>query len=1072
MSIDYVYQNYTIMIFGGESIDSLSGAIQKANGSLKKYLISLDAAKVKTLALKAATVAFEAALTLGITWAISKLIEAYDKFAHAEERLLEQQKQARQQIVENVKAYNDEVNESKDLSASYIELVSTTSDLTSEKEKLLEIQEKINKGIEDQTDKVDLLNKSLSENIELTSKQRLEEAKKVVSENQATYENIIKGENASYNAMQTYGDRDVAKAISEIEYATGKRISGKLKEQSQQLEEILELYRNIDGYNKQYYNDVVKGKQAIDAQLNEWTEVKSVVDDARKTIQELTISPETQKAFNGLIDKTKQLYDELSNATGTSQKFNLFGQLEDVRSELYELVGNNSELSQIVDNLFASFEAGFNSISDGANSFSEVWFNTLDDMQKGVFANIDKIKSAMQSLAEGGQLSSGDFWDLMKLDTDRIVTDIQMVGDKYIVNQEQLIKLKDQIVQRELESLRIQKESSELNRQDAENLVNFLEQQKVAWKFAEKPLTNIQYRKEYDELNTKLEQAKIRAKEYGDAVYRDTILEKQLAANLGDTVDMLKALTAQQKQLNDEISALNKQLDNYVNAYNSIIDSRIDGLQDEVDVLEEQKGILEDELDALNEQKDSLEQIINDYQSINSIVQDTVQKEIDSLNEQKKAIEDTYNKRIEALKTENEEREDALEYAQKLANLENAKNNKVRVIDATRGFRYESVKEDVVQAENDLKSFETEQAIKKLESERDTEAKVFDDLIKQREEYAELWQNGIDSIQEAQNDLLMSEKYGADWREKIAAGDTEILDTFILNYREHNDALKNLTDNEIKMKQAAIATKNAEIDSKKKQIKSWQDYKTQVSKAIQTLKGDQSEYKGIIEDLERTEPLTLETRGNAFETFKTRISGYISEIGSKQGVLNDITSTIDSLSGGDYQFNFEVNNLDVLKETRDVIEDIAAAAGYLSVTSMSSEELQNKWITDSDFTTADYVQELLRRRGRSHADGGVADYTGLAMLHGRKNAPETIFNANDSAKLYEMVHNTPNLMADMIDKATKISGFNLANASNNTQNSNEYSFYIDKIVTDNPQDFAKQLDRYYQTKLTESYTNK
>ena len=276
MSIDYVYQNYTMMIFGGESIDSLSGAIQRASGSLRSYISGLDVAKLKTVALKAATVAFEAALTLGLTFAISKLLEAFDKFAHAEEQAVEQEKKFRQETLDSVRAYNDEIKESQALSNSYVELVSTTSDLTNEKEKLLEIQDKINKGIEDQTDKVDLLNKSLSENIELTSKQRLEEAQNVISQNQAMYESIIEGENASYAAMQTYGDKDVAKAISEIEFATGQRISGTLSEQSKQLEEILKLYHDIDGYSKQYYNDVEKGKQAIDAQLADWNEIKLI----------------------------------------------------------------------------------------------------------------------------------------------------------------------------------------------------------------------------------------------------------------------------------------------------------------------------------------------------------------------------------------------------------------------------------------------------------------------------------------------------------------------------------------------------------------------------------------------------------------------------------------------------------------------------------------------------------------------------------------------------------------------------------------------------------------------------
>lgn len=47
---------------------------------------------------------------------------------------------------------------------------------------------------------------------------------------------------------------------------------------------------------------------------------------------------------------------------------------------------------------------------------------------------------------------------------------------------------------------------------------------------------------------------------------------------------------------------------------------------------------------------------------------------------------------------------------------------------------------------------------------------------------------------------------------------------------------------------------------------------------------------------------------------------------------------------------------------------------------------------------------------RMYASGGVADFTGTAMLHGSKTASEVIFSASDAAKLYEYVHTTPDLV--------------------------------------------------------------
>lgn len=63
-----------------------------------------------------------------------------------------------------------------------------------------------------------------------------------------------------------------------------------------------------------------------------------------------------------------------------------------------------------------------------------------------------------------------------------------------------------------------------------------------------------------------------------------------------------------------------------------------------------------------------------------------------------------------------------------------------------------------------------------------------------------------------------------------------------------------------------------------------------------------------------------------------------------------------------------------------------------------------RWYTDATYTTPAY------------AEGGVGDKTGLAMLHGSSTSAETIFNAADSKKLYEVVHNTPSVLNSILSK--------------------------------------------------------
>lgn len=53
-------------------------------------------------------------------------------------------------------------------------------------------------------------------------------------------------------------------------------------------------------------------------------------------------------------------------------------------------------------------------------------------------------------------------------------------------------------------------------------------------------------------------------------------------------------------------------------------------------------------------------------------------------------------------------------------------------------------------------------------------------------------------------------------------------------------------------------------------------------------------------------------------------------------------------------------------------------------------------------------------RGSSFATGGVVNFTGPAHLDGTQTDPEVIFNSADAAKLYHLVHTTPNLVDKLL----------------------------------------------------------
>lgn len=757
------------------------------------------------------------------------------------------------------------------------------------------------------------------------------------------------------------------------------------------------------------------------------------------------------------------------------------------------------------------------------------------------------------------------------------------------------------------------------------------------------------------------------AKAYTEIMRNNNLMVEYLNTLLGDTVNKQKAIEEQEKKLNKEreqaqkeLDALNTELDNRLKAQQYVIDQYIDKFNDELAVLEADKKVMEDELDVLNKQKESIEEIISNYEKVNSLVGKTINKEKKALEEQRDAVKKSYDDRIEAmknagsggealneayndliaiqteiadkgidisktvfgnidtnarqllewtdetldkyseaigswgyeaeelagsistvmgasaefdgveiafspmlqtdngavllsentvtdyinglidkagegwtneklfaldgegleiegtkvknlladigdtamqtgeamhyvgengalaiaeqtieaLKVENEERQASLEYAQKLANLENAKNRKVRVRDETKGWVYGSIREDVEKAQKELDEFNNQKTVKRLEKQRDDEIEAWEKLIKQKEDYAELWTEWLDEIQDEEAEALAQELLGADWREKITKNDENLLSTFSAAYRVHNTNLQTLTKTEIRLKEEAIKAKQAEIEAKKEQIQSWQNYKTEVEKAVQTAKDKASGFMQYINDvLIPDEKASLETRENNLRAFTTNVNGLFDQMQAKESIIQNLQNQIDSLHGGDYTFSFHVEGYEELNDAADAANRVVLAhalEGY-NITNMADAVLAlkaNRAVDDIVQRTNENFERIKNLFG--FAKGGVADYTGVAMLHGTKQKAETIFNANDSAKLYDMIHNTPNLMADMVKQAVKItSNMPLGSTTNNAQS---VSIGAVNVYANNPQEFARNLDKtldsYFRTKLTQSYTGK
>ena len=1035
-------------------------------------------------------------------------------------KLEEERQRNLQTTIEELETFESEQESINGLTKRYAALVNTTENIVDAKDELASITDELNGKFGDEKSQIDLVNGSLSENIALIRKQQdeldrqwqrdnksnIEEAEKFAADNSASllasyqvngarvgegYDEAVKEAEFYFNRMKHLideSDKDLWQYLETVEETTTDKYGYMVNTYGFKLKEGLdrdvipeisksfrELYEQLDKYSYMDFKwfSGTGDSDTLNQYISDWDKYIEIIHKNEEINNKAWDN--TSIALDGTLDEFNKLIDAASEASSKMNATDILPtdvyiysrQLSDIKAQLEELAKNSPELQERLSLVFSTIGLQTEDVSESADMLRKTFFDTLDEMQKGVFAKVDKINDAITKMIGGEGLSSAEAWELLDMDTTGILAPIISANGEWIIQSEQLVALKERLVGLSREQVQsdlnaAQDQISDLDRQIADQYAIIKEQQEIIAKTSGNSRPNEENIQLLRQAKNKVGELLEEQKKYSDEVTRDNLLLQELNSRLSMSA----------KQLEKVVDNLNKELDNYVKAYENKIDDIVDGLELEQKELENQKQTLQDELDILNEQKDALEDTIKNYESVNKLVQDTVKKEIDSLEEQKKSIEETYNKRIEALKTENEEREDALEYAQKLANLENARNNKRRVLDETRGWRYESVKEDVVNAENDLATFENNQTIKQLEKERDEETAIIDNIIKEKEAYSKEWGDILDLIQTEEDELLAAEILGADWREKIASGDIEVMEKFRIAYISHNTALRTLTGTEIKLKEEAIKAKDAEIKSKKEQIDSWKDYKTTVTKAVQDIKDANEGYMKQIGDIELSETSSLEDRERAFETFKTNVTGYVDDIAGAQGQLEYIYNLQDNL-GGSYDYDIRVNNLDDLEKAASESRNLAMNyAGFAGVAMAANGARLNTRLNTFGQDVGGFMQEFMGLLGFSQ--GGVADYTGLAMLHGRKNAPETIFNATDSAKLYELVHNTPNLMADVIAETRKIADVKAVGNSNTTNSS--LSIGAINVYANNPTELSrgldKELDKYFRTKLTQSYTQK
>lgn len=879
---------------------------------------------------------------------------------------------------------------------------------------------------------------------------------------------------------------------------------------------ILQKYKdNIRLYNSQIYSvgtieEQLKSLQSFYDELNKLWENKSADSDEKKFLNNLSIEVSNlEKNYNNLngaltiynelikqadesniklTDDQQKRYDSFFSDMKNqylSDRENLnfqamnddYQKLSDTKNELVKLFNDNDnkEMAQKVEEFFNSIAIPLNTKTFDISEFSD----NIDNLQT-------KVKSLKETLSKlkDGSITQDELIDFtQEYGLTEYINDIPKLQSEL----EKLIQTSPDELINKLWELR--KSLSDVDKAKVDNLITTLEQLSDIESVSD--ITN--------EINTLDDQIN---------GLKDTIdgLDDQIKS----IDEQLNNLKDRQSDLQDENSGIQQALEYLIEQNIRVIENQIEPHQKVVDKIEEENDKLEQQNDLYQEQLDLLNEKIGKYETAADVVKDAIQQEIDILNDRKQTVEDEYQTRIDKIQQENDAINEQLELEKKKDAYENAKRRKKLVYTGAAGLQLVTDQTAVDETKKDYNDALASKKISDLEKERDIKINTIEKQIKSWEDYSQRWSDVVDNINKKQDEKTAKEILGSNWRKKINQQDISVLQTFASKYNFYVNVQKvalekkiQQNEKDIKQNEKIIKSEQKVISEKQKIIEKWNDYKTELSNAISDIEGSNNKYISSLKNLVNGENLTLQNRNKYLSNFKVVYAKNIADINSITNSIKSLENTKTNLENSKTAAQDRKTSLEDKKkelETKANESDtVAKRVKYYIVKNKKGRTIQafqNKkaaqvFIKDtikesiSDKVSADMAKlptglpadivqnERVQSRKKwekyyknyykvvpKYKTGGVADYTGMAQLDGSKSKSEVIFNSTDAKKLYDLVHNTTNL-ADMLSKRivdTMQSGSNLdRNIQTNSSTVTPINIVIEKVVADNPVEFAKQM---------------
>lgn len=769
----------------------MASAIAKSNPELGQYLVNLKGAEASTaryagtlalattkqIAFQAITATLNMGISMLASYALSKVISAISEIKQKAAELAERNKQLAEENKQAAEQYKEEYKSLADLYKQYTQISSQTSLSASDKEKLIDIQKELIDTYGVEADKLDLINGKYEDNLAIID----EAARKKAFQWEKNASNTLlnANKNVDDNKANVVGSYDKTTAIAgmnvmEQDYSTTlQKFLLTLDGFEQKLEKTT-VESGLSGgssYSTDTYNIVLTNLSSED----KVTALTNAIEELDKHSEELNPDGDNEDYITlhnklaNLLDHYQEEVTERDNAINSLASSKIQSFMSDdgvsylnVAKDTYadyaqalidqfrENNGDPEVEEAIINNLNSFFGGNFGTITDNDG---KIVFNSIQEQ-------LDKIKS---------QFDFDSFFEDEDINFDDTMSDIESLKTAYsnLVDGKDIDKVE---LFEKFPDLRAYADDTEKLRGKLNQIANTKSSELVNQLMEFLPEADSTTQKEI----------------------RNLIEIIQDASNLAgaETFDTeTDPLEAKKVYYEDQIKSIEEVIEN----------------------LNKEKEVQNDILSSLQDQKSELEDIISNYETASDTAISVIEDEISAIEEQKSAIEDKYNKEIEALQTENDERDRNIDLREKEIALDKAKNTKTRVYSASRGFTVQTDSEAVRKAQADYDNALNENKIDELEKQRDSETAIYDERIEEYENYKQAWEDVVSSYQNAQDELTTATVLGSDWRERILNKDSGVLNNFAGNYESYQNRLHNVIEPQIADVQNVITSLEKQI---------------------------------------------------------------------------------------------------------------------------------------------------------------------------------------------------------------------------------------------------------------------